>query len=96
MPVALGADWLPSGSTSLLAEMKVARRELARQDTNLSAADLVHTVDLVLIGGDITYVRHDWYTELVGPTIPAGTTVEKAHRLGQIDGPRHRIPIPNQ
>ena len=31
MPVALGADWLPSGSTSLLAEMKVARRELARQ-----------------------------------------------------------------
>jgi cytosine/adenosine deaminase-related metal-dependent hydrolase len=31
MPVALGADWLPSGSTSLLAEIKVARRELALQ-----------------------------------------------------------------
>jgi 5-methylthioadenosine/S-adenosylhomocysteine deaminase len=31
MPVALGADWLPSGSTSLLAEMKVARRVLTEQ-----------------------------------------------------------------
>jgi cytosine/adenosine deaminase-related metal-dependent hydrolase len=31
IPVALGADWLPSGSTSLLAEIKVARRVLAEQ-----------------------------------------------------------------
>ncbi|AUI60207.1 amidohydrolase family protein [Amycolatopsis sp. BJA-103] len=31
MPVGLGADWLPSGSSSLLAEMKVARRSLATQ-----------------------------------------------------------------
>ena len=31
LPVALGADWLPSGSTSLLAEMKVARQELINQ-----------------------------------------------------------------
>ncbi|MDT5250492.1 MAG: 5-methylthioadenosine/S-adenosylhomocysteine deaminase, partial [Mycobacterium sp.] len=31
MQVALGADWMPSGSLSLLAEMKVVRRELARQ-----------------------------------------------------------------
>jgi cytosine/adenosine deaminase-related metal-dependent hydrolase len=31
IPVGLGADWLPSGSTSLLAEMKVARRCLAQQ-----------------------------------------------------------------
>ena len=38
MPVALGADWLPSGSTSLLAELKVARRELARQG-------LTYTID---------------------------------------------------
>src|SRR3954464_2372454 len=30
-PVGRGADWLPWGSTSLLAEMKVARRELAQQ-----------------------------------------------------------------
>src|SRR3954462_14492286 len=44
MPVGLGADWLPSGSTSLLAEMKVARRELARQGTLLPAAELVAMV----------------------------------------------------
>jgi cytosine/adenosine deaminase-related metal-dependent hydrolase len=31
VPVALGADWLPSGSTSLLAELKVARNALAAQ-----------------------------------------------------------------
>ena len=31
LPVGLGADWLPSGSTSLLAELKVARRCLADQ-----------------------------------------------------------------
>ena len=30
IPLALGADWLPSGSTCLLAEMKVARHWLAR------------------------------------------------------------------
>ncbi|MGB7980963.1 MAG: amidohydrolase family protein [Candidatus Nanopelagicales bacterium] len=120
VPVALGADWLPSGSTSLLAEMKVARRELARQgapvgadalvamvtsvaarvgglDEHLGAlapgraADLVvlerhHAdpyesvcmadpswVELVCIGGDITYARTDWFEELsadaAGPTI---------------------------
>ena len=44
MPVALGADWLPSGSTSLLAELKVARRVLARQGLDLPAADLVRLV----------------------------------------------------
>jgi 5-methylthioadenosine/S-adenosylhomocysteine deaminase len=31
VPVGLGADWLPSGSTSLLAELKVAARVLATQ-----------------------------------------------------------------
>src|SRR6478736_6272685 len=41
MPVALGADWMPSGSLSLLAEMKVARRELARQEHPITARDLV-------------------------------------------------------
>jgi cytosine/adenosine deaminase-related metal-dependent hydrolase len=116
MPVALGADWLPSGSTSLLAEMKVARRELARQGTLIPAADLVEMVtagaariagladhlgslapgrpadvlvverhhedpyenvcqadpswvELVAIGGDVTYARTDWFTTL--PTAPA-------------------------
>jgi cytosine/adenosine deaminase-related metal-dependent hydrolase len=44
IPVGLGADWLPSGSTSLLAEMKVARRELAQQGKVLPAADLVAMV----------------------------------------------------
>ncbi len=47
MPVALGADWLPSGSTSLLAEMKVARRELAQQGHPVAAADLVAMVTSV-------------------------------------------------
>jgi cytosine/adenosine deaminase-related metal-dependent hydrolase len=44
VPVALGADWLPSGSTSLLAEMKVARAELHRQGYEIPAADLVSMV----------------------------------------------------
>jgi 5-methylthioadenosine/S-adenosylhomocysteine deaminase len=107
LPVALGADWLPSGSTSLLAEMKVARQELIDQGHPLSAKDLVamvtsgaadiaglkdklgslevgrpadvlvlarrdtdpyesvcaaipNDVELVLIGGDLTYGRADW------------------------------------
>ena len=111
MPVALGADWLPSGSTSLLAEMKVARRELGRQGLDIVPADLVRMVtssaaaiaglgehlgeltvgrpadvlvlerhhedpyenvciadpswvEMVLIGGDITYGRVDWYQRL--------------------------------
>lgn len=119
MPVALGADWLPSGSTSLLAEMKVARRELARQGHPIAAADLVAMVtsvaarvagldehlgsltpgraadllvlerhhedpyenvcladpswvELVCIGGDITYGRADWVQTLSGAR-PGGT-----------------------
>lgn len=47
MTVSLGADWLPSGSTSLLAEMKVARRELAQQSQPIEAADLVAMVTSV-------------------------------------------------
>jgi hypothetical protein len=111
MPVGLGADWLPSGSTSLLAEMKVARRELARQGLDIAPAELVRMVtsgaaaiaglgdhlgelsvdrpadvlvlerhhedlyenvcladpswvEMVLIGGDVTYGRADWYAQL--------------------------------
>ncbi len=121
MPVALGADWLPSGSTSLLAEMKVARRQFAEQGHPLAAADLVamvtsvaarvagldehlgsvaagrpadllvlerhHTdpyesvcladpswVELVTIGGDITYGRADWFDRLSGGA--SGRTIE--------------------
>ena len=40
----LGADWLPSGSQSLLHEMKVARRELSRQGANPPARRLVEMV----------------------------------------------------
>ena len=40
----LGADWLPSGSTSLLAELKVARRELAKQGAKPTAKKLVDIV----------------------------------------------------
>ena len=44
LPVGLGADWLPSGSMSLLAEMKVARAELANQGRPVSAEALVTMV----------------------------------------------------
>jgi cytosine/adenosine deaminase-related metal-dependent hydrolase len=45
VPVALGADWLPTGSTSLLAEMKVARRQLAAQrGAPVPAEELVRMV----------------------------------------------------
>jgi hypothetical protein len=132
MPVALGADWLPSGSTSLLGEMKVARRQLALEGHPISAADLVamvtsvaagvaglsehlgsvavgrpadllvlerhHTdpyesvcladpswVELVSIGGDITYAREDWFGQLSGnaasPTIESLLAWGKPMRL---------------
>jgi len=54
IPVGLGADWLPSGSTSLLAEMKVARRVLTEQTgTDPGAKQLVDMVtrDGALIAG---------------------------------------------
>lgn len=44
LPVGLGADWLPSGSTSLLAELKVARRCLADQGHEPKAKALVQMV----------------------------------------------------
>jgi len=45
--VGLGADWLPSGSQSLLAELKVVRRVLAEQGRPLPARALV---DMVTVG----------------------------------------------
>lgn len=128
MPVALGADWLPSGSTSLLAEMKVARRELALQGHPIEAADLVRMVtsvaaemtglgehlgsvaegrpadllvlerhhrdpyesvcladpswvELVSIGGDITYARADWFEVLSGAA--TGSTIEDLTAWGK-------------
>ncbi|MBV9830880.1 MAG: amidohydrolase family protein [Marmoricola sp.] len=44
LPVALGADWLPSGSMSLLAELKVAREQLLVQARPLTAEQLVTMV----------------------------------------------------
>ncbi len=44
LPMALGADWLPSGSMSLLAEMKVAREELLEQGRAITARELVTMV----------------------------------------------------
>ena len=111
LPVALGADWLPSGSLSLLAEMKVARQELIEQGRPATARQLVAMVtsgaadvaglgaklgrlalgraadlvvlapqgedayesvcastpadvQLVLLGGDVAYGRHDWVRAL--------------------------------
>jgi 5-methylthioadenosine/S-adenosylhomocysteine deaminase len=40
IPLGLGADWMPSGSQSLLAELKVARRVLVQQQVNLGADQL--------------------------------------------------------
>jgi len=53
IPVGLGADWLPSGSPSLLAELKVARRVLVEQGLAVTARRLVRmvTVDAVGIAG---------------------------------------------
>jgi 5-methylthioadenosine/S-adenosylhomocysteine deaminase len=44
IPWALGADWLPSGSRSLLDEMRVARHEMAEAGTAADAKTLVQTV----------------------------------------------------
>src|SRR3954452_13501952 len=51
--VGLGADWLPSGSTSLLSEMKVARRCLIEQGHPVDAQKLVDMVtrDAAAIAG---------------------------------------------
>jgi 5-methylthioadenosine/S-adenosylhomocysteine deaminase len=44
LPIGLGADWLPSGSTSLLAELKVARHVLATQGAAVEPKKLVAMV----------------------------------------------------
>jgi len=44
IPMALGADWLPSGSRSLLDELRVARRQLALAGAPLTAKQLVQMV----------------------------------------------------
>jgi cytosine/adenosine deaminase-related metal-dependent hydrolase len=51
--VGLGADWLPSGSPSLLAELKVARQALIEEGRPATARDLVRmvTVEAARIAG---------------------------------------------
>lgn len=44
VPLGLGADWLPSGSSCLLAELKVARAVLRRQGLDLEPRRLVQMV----------------------------------------------------
>jgi 5-methylthioadenosine/S-adenosylhomocysteine deaminase len=41
LPIGLGADWLPSGSPSLLEEMQIARRVANAQGTRATARDMV-------------------------------------------------------
>jgi 5-methylthioadenosine/S-adenosylhomocysteine deaminase len=114
LPVGLGADWLPSGSPNLLAEVKVARRCLLEQGRPVDAKRLVEMVtrdaaaiaglgdklgtlapdrpadlvvferrhpdpyeniaqadpgwvELVMIGGDLSYGRSDWMLALADP-----------------------------
>lgn len=111
IPVGLGADWLPSGSPNLLAELKIAWREIKQQHGSITAKQLVTMVtsgaaeiaglgdhlgllaaqrpadivvlerryddpwenvieahpswiDLVTIGGDLTYGRPEWIKKL--------------------------------
>lgn len=53
LTVGVGADWLPSGSPSLLAELKVARQALIEEGRPTTARDLVRmvTVDAARIAG---------------------------------------------
>ncbi len=44
LPLAIGADWMPSGSPSLLHEMKIAQRCLAEQGCNVTSQRLVAMV----------------------------------------------------
>ena len=44
VPVSVGSDWMPSGSPSLLHELKIAERVLAQQGTGSTSADLVEMV----------------------------------------------------
>lgn len=76
VPVALGADWLPSGSQSLLGELKVARRVLADQGRPAPARQLVEmaTVTAARIAG------LDAFLGRLAPGRPADLVVLERHR----------------
>jgi cytosine/adenosine deaminase-related metal-dependent hydrolase len=68
--IGLGADWLPSGSQSLLHEMKVARRELSRQGANPPARRLLEMVtsdaaDIAAVGEELGRLREGLPADLV-------------------------------
>jgi cytosine/adenosine deaminase-related metal-dependent hydrolase len=75
IPVALGADWLPSGSRSLLDEMRVARHEAASQGAPITDRELVRMVtrgaaSISGLAGDLG---------LLGPGRPADVLVLERH-----------------
>ncbi|HUZ00946.1 MAG TPA: amidohydrolase family protein [Thermomicrobiaceae bacterium] len=76
IPLGLGADWLPSGSANLLAELKVARRTLALQGHPMSARRLVSMVtrDAARIAG------LDRYLGRIEPGRPADLLVLERRR----------------
>ena len=71
VPVALGADWLPSGSTSLLAEMKVARRVLAGTGRPAEPSTLV----AMATSGAAAIAGLDGKLGLLAPGTPADVLV---------------------
>ncbi|MGZ4737653.1 MAG: amidohydrolase family protein [Ilumatobacteraceae bacterium] len=146
VPVAIGADWMPSGSQSLLHELKIAERCLAEQGCNVSSKQLVAMVtsdaariaclddklgqlepgrpadlvvfqqrvadaydnvvaaypswvDLVMIGGDITFARSEWIDQNAAtqyePVIAWGRPMSIDTRFGSPeqtpDGPPRRL-----
>jgi cytosine/adenosine deaminase-related metal-dependent hydrolase len=76
VPVGLGADWLPSGSTSLLAELKVAARMLAQQGNPATARQLV---EMVTVGAARIAGQGDQLGALL-PGRPADLLVLERHR----------------
>ena len=93
VPVALGADWMPSGSPSLLHELKIAERELDPQGTGTTSADLVHMVtagaaDIAGLGDRLGTLAAGRPADLVvlqkRHTIPTTTSSSRPTRPGSI------------
>jgi cytosine/adenosine deaminase-related metal-dependent hydrolase len=70
VPLALGADWMPSGSPSLLHELKVATRYLAEHRIDVSSKQLVDMVtsgaaDIAGLGDKLGRLQPDRPADLV-------------------------------
>lgn len=75
IPVGLGADWLPSGSPSLLDELQVARRVLRQQGSRVGVKRLVQAItsdaaDIAALGEKLGRIR---------PGVPADLVVLQRH-----------------